>query len=146
MWVKLLMDALKVKSAPAGDDASSLMGVLRSVTAIRHTLDSQAGLYAQLIQLELEHEQRRITRLCVLFGLVLMGLGGFLLFSGVLLLALVWETEYRNWVLGGVALGYGLLMLVALVKVRGIKSEFGAPFASVRAELKADLAVIKSQI
>lgn len=146
MWIKLLMEALKGQVSSKPDDTGSLLGAVRVLRVLKHTVEAQSDLYTQLIHVELDQERQRLTQLLVLVAVAIVGFGCFLLFLGVLILALIWDADYRNWVLAAMVLIYASMAIIAVCKIGGLKRQFGAPFASVREELKADLAVIKSQI
>ena len=146
MLAKLLMDALQMGSSSKDDDPTSLMDLVRTWRTLRDTVDSQAGLYAQLIQLELEQEKARLTRIAILASVAVFCLGGCMLFLGILLLALVWDHDYRNWFIGAIVVGYALVALIAAWRIKTVKRTYGRPFASVREELAADIASIKSQL
>lgn len=146
MLVKLLLDFVKSQSSRTDDGSTGVMDVVRTLRALGGTLGAQAGLYGELIQLELDQERQRLVRLGVLLLVTLMAAWCVLLFGSLLILAIVWETDYRVPVIGGVVGFFFLVLVLALWRFNTILARSGRMFASVREELAADVALIKSQL
>lgn len=148
MLAKLLMEMLQGTSSSSkdDDDSTGVMDILRTVKSFGNTLGAQAGLYSQLLQLELEQEKKRLMHTCILAAIVLMSFWCFMLFAGVLLLAFVWESQYRIATIGGLVALFLAVTLIAVWRIKVLHERSGQAFASIRQELAADIAVIKSQL
>lgn len=147
MLVKLLTDAFKGESSSEkGDDSTSMMDMLRALSSIKNTVEAQAGLYSQLLQLEWEEQKRRYTRIMCLLAIAFFCLGCFFIFAGVFFLVLIWDHELRNWFIAAMLVVYALIALIAILRMRSLQASWGRPFAAVRDELKADLDIIKSRL
>ena len=129
MLVKLLTDAFKGESSSEkGDDSTSMMDMLRALSSVKNTVEAQAGLYSQLLQLEWEEQKRRYTRIMVFF------------------LVLIWDHELRHWFIAAMLVVYALMALIAILRMRSLQASWGRRFAAVRDELKADLDIIQSRL
>ena len=148
MLAKLVADFIKSSSSSAkGDDGSTgLMDIVRTLRTLGGTLGAQAGLYGELLQLEIALEKQRLMRLAVLFTIALVALWCFLLFGAILIVALVWDTEYRIPVIGALVVLFVIVIFAAVWRVKAIINSSGKMFASIREELAADIALIKSQL
>lgn len=126
-----------------GIDPLNAIRLLRSAGG---ALCSQAGLYGQLAKVEWAEEKIRLTKM------LLATLAGFifllcvLLFLGVLILALSWDTAYRIHSVLGVIAVYAIGMGFAWHKLQGLSALGGQSFAATREEMAADLALIRSKL
>lgn len=118
--------------------------VLRILRYAGSALYTQAGLHAQLLEVEWAEEKQRLLGLLLATLLGYAGLLGVLWSAGALLLALSWNTPYR----GAAALGLiainGLLALWGWHRFQTLARRGSQSFAASREELAADLAALRS--
>jgi len=136
------------KSFFTGKEAGSLnplqlLAVLRSAGG---ALAAQASLHAQLAQVEWEEEKQR---LCKMLIFTLVGFACFLcflLFAGVLAIAVSWNTPYRLPVLISLVIGHAAVLIWVAFRLKALAALSHESFAATRAEIAADLALIKSAL
>jgi len=142
MW-KLIMDL--VTGMNASKDASSInpLQVLSVVRSASSALFAQATLHAQLAQVEWEEEKQRLSSMLIF---TLMGFACFLcllFFVGAFVLTLSWDTQYRTPVFVALIFCYFLALLWAGFKLYALAQKGSDSFAGTRAEIAADIALIK---
>jgi uncharacterized membrane protein YqjE len=142
MW-KLMMDF--VTGMNASKDASSInpLQVLSVVRSASSALFAQATLHAQLAQVEWEEEKQRLAKMLIF---TLMGFACFLcllFFVGAFVLTLSWDTEFRIPVFMALIFCYFLALLWAGFKLSLLAEQGSNSFAGTRAEIAADIALIK---
>jgi uncharacterized membrane protein YqjE len=142
MW-KLIMDF--VTGMNASKDASSInpLQVLSVVRSASSALLAQATLHAQLAQVEWEEEKQRLAKMLIF---TLMGFACFLcllFFVGAFVLTLSWDTEFRIPVFMALIFCYFLALLWAGFKLNLLAAQGSNSFAGTRAEIAADIALIK---
>jgi uncharacterized membrane protein YqjE len=142
MW-KLIMDL--VTGMNASKDASSInpLQVLSVVRSASSALLAQATLHAQLAQVEWEEEKQRLSSMLIF---TLMGFACFLcllFFVGAFVLTLSWDTQYRIPVFVALIFCYFLALLWAGFKLYALAQKGSDSFAGTRAEIAADIALIK---
>jgi len=136
------------KSSRASTDAGAinplqLLGVLRSAGG---AFIAQASLHAQLAQVEWQEEKQRLRSMVVF---TLMGFACFLcliFFTGALVLAISWDTPYRIPVFIGLILCYLAALIFAGLKLKTLAQQGDQSFAATRAEIAADIDLIKSAL
>lgn len=126
--------------------AINALGAIRRLRSAGGALFDQVALHGQLAEVEWREEKSRLLKM--LFGAVL----GFayllcvMLSVGALVLAVSWETAYRipaaTSLLGLYVLGAGL----AWRRFAALSTLSGQSFAATRAELAADLALLRSKL
>lgn len=148
MLLKLLTEAWRTFGASnqSDDDSLSALDALRILRSAGNTLVLQADLYKQLAKLEWAQEKDRLTRMALAIVVALVCFVGTLLFAGVLLLAVVWDTEYRIPTLIGLVVAYASGVAIALWRLKVLAQQGATAFAALRQELSADIALIKSQL
>jgi uncharacterized membrane protein YqjE len=145
MW-KLIMDI--AKNALTGTDAGS-MNPLQMLTILRSAsgaLLAQATLHAELAHVEWEAEKQRLYQM---FVFTLMGFACFICLSMVVsafAIALSWYTPYRIPVFIVLILGYLGALLWAGLRIKALLALSSQSFAATRAEIAADIALIKSAL
>ena len=120
-----------------------LLGILRSASG---ALIAQASLHAQLAQVEWEAEKQRLTKIALF---TLIGFACFLcliFFVGVLILAISWDTPYRIPAFIGLILCYVAALVWAGFKLKALALLGEQSFAATRAEIAADIDLIKSAL
>jgi uncharacterized membrane protein YqjE len=142
MW-KLIMGI--VNSMNAGKDAGSMnpLQVLSVARSASSALFAQVTLHAQLAQVEWEEEKQRLSSMLVF---MLMGFACFLcllFFIGAFVLTLSWDTQFRIPVFIALIFCYFLALLWAGFKLHLLAEQGSNSFAGTRAEIAADIALIK---
>lgn len=128
---------------PAGLNLFALLRLLRSAG---RALFAQAALHGQLVCLEWAEERQRLLRmlLTTLFGLACLLC--FMLLGNALVVALSWATPYRIHALLGLLCLHGLAGALAWRHLHSLLDKGSTSFAATRAELAADIALIKSTL
>ena len=122
------------------------LGALRILRSAGGALLDQLALHAQLAQVEWGEEKTRLVKMLV--GAVL----GFacvlcvMLSLGALVMALCWETAYRIPAAAALAALYGLGAGLAWRRFAVLSKHGSESFAASRAELTADLALLRSKL
>ncbi len=109
-------------------------------------LFTQAALHGQLARVEWAEEKTRLLQVLE-FGL--LGFASLLcvmLAAGALVLAFSWDTPYRT--LAAVALlgVYGVGVVAAWLRLKALSARSSLAFSATRAELAADLVLLKSNL
>lgn len=128
---------------PAGRAAASAAdgGLIGNVRRVVRTLLAILSTRLELLGVEVAEQGARIGALmalgvvALLFSIFAIGLFSF----GVAVL--FWDS-YRLTAIFGLALLYGLIVAVAVLRIRARINEHPAPFAATVAELKADAAAL----
>ncbi|WP_320838377.1 phage holin family protein [Zhongshania sp.] len=114
-------------------------------TADYDALFAQANLHRQLAEIEWQEEKQRLSSL---FTALLIGIPSFiclLIFLGILVITLTWNTDYRSASLLGLCIMYGLATFIAWKRFMLEAKRPGRFFKGSREEIAADLAVIKKK-
>ncbi|MET0356425.1 MAG: phage holin family protein [Cellvibrio sp.] len=120
-----------------------LLGILRSASG---ALIAQASLHAELAQVEWEVEKQRLGRM-IIFTLVAFACFLCLIFFvGMGALAISWDTPYRIHTFIGLVLCYALALVWAGFKLKALSALGEQSFAATRAEIAADIDLIKSAL
>ncbi len=120
--------------------------VLRLLRSAGGALCSQAGLYGQLARVEWAEEKSRLLKMAVLVitaiacGLCVM------LFAGILVLTLSWDTQYRVHAVLAVIAAYALGVMIAWYRLQSLSVLGEQSFAATREEMAADIALVKSKL
>lgn len=120
-----------------------LLGVLRSASG---ALLAQASMHAELAQIEWEVEKQRLSQM-IIFTLV--GFACFLcliFFLGIFVLVIAWDTQYRIPAFGALLLLYLGALVWAGFKLKTLAALGEKSFAGTRAEIAADIDLIKSAL
>lgn len=101
-----------------------------------------ASTRAELFVLELIEEKQRLVGalISLVIGLVCMFM--FLCSLCIFIAMLVWDTPYRLWCMGGVAVFFALCSIIAICVVRAKFSK--VPFPTSIDMLKEDVAKVKN--
>lgn len=135
-----------INSMNASKDAGSInplqiLSVMRSASG---AILAQATLHAQLAQVEWEEEKQRLSKMLIL---TLIGFACFLcllIFVGAFFLALSWDTQFRIPVFLFLIFCYALVLAGAGFQLYALAKQGSNSFAATRAEIAADIALIKS--
>jgi uncharacterized membrane protein YqjE len=119
---------------------------LRLLRVAGKTLLSQAGLHVELLRIEWTEEKLRLQRMLA------VGLIGFacllcvMLSVGGIALAISWNTPYRIVAILLVMAAYVIGAAIAWNRLRSLGAQSSTAFAATRAELAADLTLIRSKL
>jgi uncharacterized membrane protein YqjE len=132
---------------PKPDGTATLINSLDIIRLLRSAgaaLFAQVALHTELIRVEWAEEKNRLVKmlLLALFGFA-CGLC-FLIFLGVFVLALTWDTEYRIHAVVALIALFGLGIFIAYRRFQKLSVLSPTAFAASREEIAADLALLKS--
>lgn len=119
---------------------------MRLLQSAGGALFDQLVLHGKLLQIEWALERERLLRM---LGTALVGytfLSCALLFSGALVLACCWDTVYRIPAAAALVVLFALGTAVAWRRFRALCALSGQNFAGTRAELAADLMLLRSRL
>jgi uncharacterized membrane protein YqjE len=120
--------------------------MLRVFRSAGNALFAQAALHGQLARVEWAEEKSRLLRMAVFGVLVFACLLCVMLFAGVLVLAVSWDSVYRIPALIAVIAVYALGGGVAWHYLQALAALGEQAFAATREEIAADLAMLKSRL
>jgi uncharacterized membrane protein YqjE len=129
-----------------GKNAIDPLRVLRILRSAGSALCSQAGLYGQLARVEWAEEKNRLLKMIVLAVVAFACALCIMVFVGVLVLALSWESQYRIHAILAMLAVYVFGIGIAWYRLQALSSLGGQSFAATREEIAADIALIKSKL
>jgi uncharacterized membrane protein YqjE len=124
----------------------SALGAIRKLRSAGGALLDQLALHGQLAQVEWGEEKIRLLKMLVGAGLGFACLLCVMLSLGVLVVALSWDTGYRIPATTALAALYGLGAGLAWRRLAILSKHGNQSFAASRAELIADLALLRSKL
>jgi len=136
-------------SESATETASRPFDPLNAIRLLRSAggaLCGQAELYGQLVSVEWDEEKRRLIKILIATVTGVMFLLCTLLFLGVLVLALSWDSPYRLHALLALPIATGLGVAIAWYKLQALQLLGVHSFAASRQEMAADIALLKSKL
>jgi uncharacterized membrane protein YqjE len=122
------------------------LGAIRILRSAGGALLDQLALHAQLAQVEWGEEKTRLLKMLVGAALGFACILCVMLFLGALVMALCWETAYRLPAAAALAALYGLGAGLAWRRLAVLSRHSSESFAASRAELAADLALLRSRL
>lgn len=137
--------AAHARADQAGNDLN-LFVLLRLLRSAGRALCAQAALHGQLARVEWAEEKSRLLHmlLTALFGFACLLC--LLLSGSALVVALSWNTPYRLPSMLGLLLVHGLGSLLAWRHLHALAARSEQGFAATRAELAADIALLRSAL
>ena len=135
-------------SSRAGAESAGIspLAVIRVLRSGGKAILGQAALYGELACVEWAEEKIRLTKMFVIGMAAFACLLSVLLFTGVLVMAISWDTPYRIPSVVAMMVVYAIGLGIAWHKVRTLSATSGQAFAVTREEFAADLALIKSKL
>jgi len=129
-------------------DSSSInpLEAIRVLRSAGGALLDQAILHGELARVEWAQEKERLLQMLANALAGYMCLFCTLLFVGALLLAFCWETVYRVPAASALTALYALGTVVSWRRFRALSALSGQSFAATRAELAADMALLRSRL
>ncbi len=107
---------------------------------------AQASLHSELARVEWAEEKSRLLRLAVAAALGSAFLLCVMLFAGVLVIAVSWDSVYRVAAIVAVIVVYAISAGIALHKLLQLSAQGEQAFAATREEISADLEMLKSRL
>jgi len=135
------------KSQPTLD--SITVGPMDVIRILRHAggaLFAQASLHGQMARVEWAEEKNRLLWMLVVALVGFSCLLCLMLFIGVLVLALSWQTAYQIPAMIALVAVYGFGTAIACWRFQILSALSSNTFAVTREELAADIAMIKSKL
>ncbi|MES3008432.1 MAG: phage holin family protein [Pseudomonadota bacterium] len=127
----------------AAMDALHILRILRKAGG---ALLVQGSLHGQLIQLEWAQEKDRLHKMLLLTLLGVSALLCAMLAFGALVLLLSWDMPYRIHVLVALTLVYAGITTYCWWQFQRLAAASARAFAATRAELEADLAMLRESL
>jgi uncharacterized membrane protein YqjE len=109
-------------------------------------LGAQMALHGQLAQLEWAIEKSRWVKIAIAAFVLISTVLCLLLLTGILALALAWQTPYR---LHAVACVLGIYGLIAALSLRSLSVQFAlgaSAFKATREEVMADIDMLRARL
>lgn len=120
--------------------------IIELLDASGHSLFTQAALHAALVKVEWAEEQNRLLKMHLTTLLGLASLLCALLFLGVWVLFLSWDTEYRTHAFWVLILIFSTGTGIAALRFQQLSRKGTQSFAATRREIAADLAVLRVSV
>lgn len=130
----------------ANPNAVNPLDVVRLLRSAGAALVAQASLHGQLACVEWAEEKARLKNMLLLALTGFAFLLCFLLFAGVLVVALTWDTPYRVAGILAVTSVHAGAAFLAWKKFNALSALGSRAFAATREEIAADIALIKSKL
>lgn len=125
-------------------ESIDLLSALRIARSAGGALCTQASLYGKLARIEWQEEKNRLLKMFI-FGLIgFICILCFMLFIGLLVLVLSWETNYRILALTSLIAVYGVGIGIAWQRFQALSARNKQSFAGTREEFATDLALLRS--
>jgi len=123
-----------------------LLEIIRRLRASAALVLMQLELHGRLAGIEWQQEKNRLQQLLI-FGLLgLVFLSCCLFCAGLLVIALGWPTEYRLQTMAAVVVFYAIGGVICYFRCKHYAALGAESFAATRAEIAADIALIRSQL
>jgi len=131
----------------AGDSAViNPIDAIRLLRPVSGVLLPRIALYAQLAGVEWAEQKARLSGM---LAITLLGFASVLccmLFAGVLVTTLSWDSAYRIQAIVAVIVVYAAVAGIAWQRFRSASALSAEAFAATREEFAADIALIKSKL
>lgn len=144
------MDNLSVSSPSIQNSAENAainpVDAIRLLRPVSGVLFSRMALYAQLVGIEWAEQKLRFSKM---LAFTLLGFASFLcvmLFAGVLVTILSWDSAYRIEAIVAVIVLYGISTSISWYCFASLSARSDHAFAATREEFAADIALIKSKL
>lgn len=124
----------------------TLFDLLRILRAAGGTLYTQAALHTELIKIDWAEEKSRLQRMFLFSMLGVVFLLCALLFSGLLILLLTWETSFRLPSLIVLIGLYAIGAFYAWRRFNTLSKQSDKSFAATKKEIATDISVLRSNL
>jgi uncharacterized membrane protein YqjE len=122
------------------------LGAIHLLRSSGKALFAQLVLHGELARVEWAEEKSRLTKMLVAGLLCFAGLLCVMLFGGITVLTLSWETAYRIPATVALLVVYASATAFAWRRLQMLSALGDQSFAATREELAADLAMLKSKL
>jgi uncharacterized membrane protein YqjE len=134
-------------SAPTpGSTAFNPLDALRMLHSAGGALFTQATLYGQLARVEWAEERGRLFQMLALVLLAFACLLCTILLAGILVLVFSWDTTYRTPAALALIAVYMSGIGIAWYRLKTLMARGSQAFAATRAELAADIGLLRSKL
>lgn len=123
-----------------------LLALLRLLRSAGSAVLAQGSLHGKLLAVEWAQEKQRLLAMLLVILLGFACLLVIMLLGAGLVIALSWETSYRIHALLAMIAFYALGLALSWRRLRRLSAQGDEVFAGTRAELAADLALLKSSL
>lgn len=135
-----------VAETAADETVFNPLKAVRILRSAGSALFAQAALHGKLARVEWAEEKSRLLRLAATAVLGFACLLCVMLFAGVLVLAISWDTVYRIPAVMAVVAVYAIGCGIAWHKLQELAALGERAFAATREEIAADLEMLKSRL
>jgi uncharacterized membrane protein YqjE len=140
-----------LRSEPVSESASNLsafspLNIIHILRSTGGTLLAQIALYGRLAEIEWKEQKLRLAQMILFALLGFICLLCVMVFVGVLVLAFSWDTDYRVLAVLLLIAAYCAATGYAWRRFQTLAARSGDAFAATRAELAADIALLKSKL
>jgi uncharacterized membrane protein YqjE len=122
------------------------LNAIRVLRSAGGALLDQAILHGELARVEWAQEKQRLLQMIANALASYMCLLCTLIFAGALVLAVCWGTVYRVPAAGALTALYALGTAVSWRRFRALSALGGQSFAATRAELAADMVLLRGRL
>lgn len=122
------------------------MEIIQRLRASAAIVLVQMELHGRLAGIEWQQEKNRLQQMLVFSVLGLVFFICCLFCIGLLVIALGWPTAYRFQTIGGVIVFYAAGAALCYFRCKYFSAQGATAFAGTRAEIAADIALIRSQL
>lgn len=122
------------------------MEIIQRLRASAAIVLMQMELHGRLASIEWQQEKNRLQQLLIFSVLGLIFFTCCLFCIGLLVITLGWPTDYRLHIIAGVILFYAAGGALCYYRCKYFSAQGASAFAGTRAELAADIALIRSQL
>ncbi|GGY77765.1 hypothetical protein GCM10011613_22930 [Cellvibrio zantedeschiae] len=143
MW-KIILEIAKSMTAGKDTDSVNPLQLINLFSSAGSALSAQASLHAQLAQVEWEEEKQRLCQMAIFSVIAFAFFLCFLLVLSAFAIALSWDTPYRIPVFIVLILAHLCVVIWAGLRVKALAALSSNSFAATRAEIAADIALLKS--
>jgi len=120
--------------------------IIQRLRALAKILFVQLELHGKLAKVEWAEEKNRLQQLFTMAGVGFACLLCALLFAGVFVVALGWDSDYRLVTIAAMFGLYSLGLAYCIYRISVLAARGAITFAATREEIAADLALIRSQL
>ena len=122
------------------------MEIIQRLRASAAIVLVQMELHGRLAGIEWQQEKNRLQQLLIASVLGLVFLSCCLFCAGLLVITLGWSTDYRLHSIVGVLFFYSAGVVLCYLRCKHLAALGATAFAATRAEIAADIALIRSQL
>lgn len=122
------------------------MEIIQRLRASAAIVLVQMELHGRLVGIEWQQEKNRLQQMLVFSVLGLVFFTCCLFCIGLLVITLGWPTAYRLQTIAGVIVFYAAGATMCYLRCKHFSAQGANAFAGTRAEIAADVALIRSQL